>query len=257
MNQLQIFKNDLFEVGAKVEGETVLFDAEHVAKCLGFTETKSNKEYVRWRTVNGYLSKYLSHDVAKGSLIPEPMVYKLAFKASNETAEAFQDWLAIEVIPSIRKTGRYDAVIDNNVVSFEKQLIGVKYTSEILRVDDVSKIRMLEEAHKQHGVPTNHLPQYVQEELKKPISDLLKKHDVKISAIKANNRLLELGLLEIKQRPSTNGKMKTFKSLTAVGRKYGDNAINPNNPKETQPLYYPSKFEELIQLLLGEVRGVS
>lgn len=35
------------------------------------------------------------------------MVYKLAFKASNETAEKFQDWLAIEVLPQIRKTGSY------------------------------------------------------------------------------------------------------------------------------------------------------
>lgn len=39
--------------------------------------------------------------------IPEPLVYKLAFKASNEVAEQFQDWLAIDVIPTIRKTGQY------------------------------------------------------------------------------------------------------------------------------------------------------
>lgn len=107
MNQLQTFKNELFEVAAKIENDQILFDAEHVAKSLGFKQIKSNKEYIRWETVNRYLNKYLSQDVGKGDFIPEPLVYKLAFKASNEVAEQFQDWLAIEVIPTIRKTGQY------------------------------------------------------------------------------------------------------------------------------------------------------
>lgn len=105
MNELRIFKNAMFEVAAKLNDGEVLFDAERVAKNLGFTETKNGIEYVRWRTVNSYLK--FSQDVAKGDLIPEAAVYKLAFKASNETAEKFQDWLAIEVIPAIRKTGVY------------------------------------------------------------------------------------------------------------------------------------------------------
>jgi len=105
LNELQNFKNEMFEVSAKLNDGEVLFDAEKVAKNLGFTEIKNGVEYVRWRTVNSYLK--FSQDVAKGDLIPEALVYKLAFKASNETAEKFQDWLAIEVIPSIRKTGTY------------------------------------------------------------------------------------------------------------------------------------------------------
>ncbi|WP_375106038.1 Bro-N domain-containing protein [Lysinibacillus fusiformis] len=129
MNQLQTFKGTgeykLFEVGAKVEGETILFDVEQVAISLGFTETKNEKVYVRWRTVNGYLKKYISQDVAKGDLIPEPLVYKLAFKASNEVAEQFQDWLAIEVIPSIRKTGSYS--IDTAQLSPELQMFNHLY----------------------------------------------------------------------------------------------------------------------------------
>lgn len=112
MTQLQVFKNELFEVGAKVENETILFDADQVARCLGITEFKGSKEYVMWRRVNKYLfgtsaENDNSPEVGKGSLIPEPLVYKLAFKASNEVAEQFQDWLAVEVIPSIRKHGAY------------------------------------------------------------------------------------------------------------------------------------------------------
>ncbi|NLY80905.1 MAG: phage antirepressor [Lysinibacillus sp.] len=106
MNQLQVFKNELFEVAAKVEGDTILFDVEQVAKCLGISRIVNGKEYVRWERVNSYLPDSCP-EVGKGDLIPEPMVYKLAFKASNEVAEKFQDWLAIEVIPKIRKNGYY------------------------------------------------------------------------------------------------------------------------------------------------------
>lgn len=106
MNQLQTFKNELFEVSAKIENGQILFDAEQVAICLGITTEVGGKTYVRWKRVNSYLPKDLPQ-VAKGDLIPEPLVYKLAFKASNELAEKFQDWLAIEVIPTIRKHGAY------------------------------------------------------------------------------------------------------------------------------------------------------
>lgn len=106
MNQLQVFENDLFKVSVKNEGDQILFDVEQVAKCLGITDKKNGVEYVRWNRVNSYLPMN-SPLVAKGDLIPEPLVYKLAFKASNELAEKFQDWLAIVVIPSIRKHGAY------------------------------------------------------------------------------------------------------------------------------------------------------
>lgn len=66
---------------------------------------KNGADYVRWERVNEYLK--LSPQVGKGDFIPEAAVYKLAFKASNDVAEKFQDWLAVEVLPSIRKHGTY------------------------------------------------------------------------------------------------------------------------------------------------------
>ncbi|KST45939.1 phage antirepressor KilAC domain-containing protein [Enterococcus durans] len=111
----QKFENNLFELEVKTENGESLFNAETVARSLGFVETKNGKEYVRWRTVNGYLKKYLSQEVAKNDFISEPMVYKLAFKANNALAEKFQDWLATEVLPQIRKHGMYatDDLLNN------------------------------------------------------------------------------------------------------------------------------------------------
>ena len=88
MNQLQTFENELFKVSAKTEGEQILFDVEQVAKSLGITDNKKGTQYVRWSRVNSYLPTD-SPQVAKGDLIPEPLVYKLAFKAQNEIAEKF------------------------------------------------------------------------------------------------------------------------------------------------------------------------
>ncbi|MCC4120184.1 phage antirepressor KilAC domain-containing protein [Lactococcus lactis] len=103
MNELQNFTNGIFNLDIKVEGEEVLFRAEQVAKSLGFTQTKNRKEYIRWETI----SKYLSQQVGKLDFISEPMVYKLAFKANNAVSEKFTDWLAVEVLPTIRKHGAY------------------------------------------------------------------------------------------------------------------------------------------------------
>lgn len=114
MSDLNVFQNDLFKVSVKIENDQIMFDCEEVAKNLGFIQTKGQKQYVRWETINRYLEKYVSQEVGKGDLIPEPLVYKLAFKASNELADQFQDWLAIEVIPSIRKTGSYTAKTDKD-----------------------------------------------------------------------------------------------------------------------------------------------
>lgn len=128
MNQLKIFKNNIFEVAVKLQSGEWVFDAEKVAKSLGITQQKSGIDYVRWERVNEYLKA--SPQVGKGDFIPEPAVYKLAFKASNEVAEKFQDWLAVDVLPQIRKHGIYatDEVI-NNILSNPD--FGIKLLTEL------------------------------------------------------------------------------------------------------------------------------
>ena len=83
-------------------------NAEDVARGFGFTESKNGIEYVKWRRINAYLHEFgFSPDVAKDDFLPENMVYRLGFKASNEVAQKFQAVLADEVLPSIRKHGAY------------------------------------------------------------------------------------------------------------------------------------------------------
>lgn len=93
------------------EAGTVQINLEDAARGLGFTQTKSGKEYVRWETVEGYLDDlgFSQHvgKVIEEKFIPENLFYRLAMKAKNETAEKFQTLVADEILPSIRKHGAY------------------------------------------------------------------------------------------------------------------------------------------------------
>lgn len=121
--ELQIFKNEQFELNATENNGEILFKAEDVAKALGFTTVaKSGNVTVRWSRVNDYLG-ISSNPLNKDSLISEPMLYKLAFKANNNVAEKFTDWVAVEVLPTIRKHGAYmtDQVAYN--ITHDKQAL--------------------------------------------------------------------------------------------------------------------------------------
>lgn len=82
---------------------------ETVARGLGFTTVAtSGNECVRWNRVEKYLNEIgFSAEVGKNDFIPENVFYRLAMKAKNTAAEAFQAQIADEVIPSIRKHGAY------------------------------------------------------------------------------------------------------------------------------------------------------
>lgn len=90
------------------ENGIVQLNAEDVARGLGFTEPKNGAEYVKWSRVNRYLQEFgFSTQVSKDDFIPENMFYRLAMKASNAAAQAFQAKVADEILPSIRKNGMY------------------------------------------------------------------------------------------------------------------------------------------------------
>jgi prophage antirepressor-like protein len=66
-----------------------------------------------WRVVRNFLTTLKNQHGEYGEqekefiLINEPALYKLAFRSSKPAAEEFTNWVASEVLPAIRKTGRY------------------------------------------------------------------------------------------------------------------------------------------------------
>ena len=116
-NEIQEFINE--ELGFKVrctqnEDGSISMNAEDTAIGFGWFEFRNDKHYPRWRTINGFLKELgFSQEVAKTDFIPESLFYMLGMKASNDTARNFQMWLAMEVIPSIRKHGAFIADSEN------------------------------------------------------------------------------------------------------------------------------------------------
>jgi len=97
------------------------------------------------------------------------------------------------------------------------------------------------------GLP---LPDYTPSHgILKSATELLKETGLSISAQAFNQRAIQKGFLCEIKRNSSKGKDKYFKSITESGIPYGENQINPNNPKETQPLWYKEKFNELLALI--------
>ncbi len=112
MDDVRIFDNT--NLGMQVRtilnpDGSILVNAEDTAIGFGWIQEKNGKKYVRWETLNGYCNEFgFSQQVGKGDYIPESLFYLLGMKANNEAARDFQKWLAVDVIPALRKTGIYE-----------------------------------------------------------------------------------------------------------------------------------------------------
>ena len=125
----------------------------------------------------------------------------------------------------------------------------VEVTAKLLNLNDSSKLALATNVYENHNIPTNLLPQYTKSKDRiLPVSDLLKKNYINMSAIAFNKLLVEKGILKECTRKTSNGGNKKFKML--VDTEWGENLVNPKCPKETQPMYYQDKFCELLKIVL-------
>lgn len=140
----------------------------------------------------------------------------------------------------------------NTGIPFKEQVESLEVVSNMLRMNEASRLLMLENFYKGYNIPTGFLPKYENNGSRemKSLTALLKENDCGISTLKFNMLLMEHGYVEEKERQSTKGNgVKKFKSLTDKGLRYGENLVSPHNQRETQPLYYSDTFMELF----GEV----
>jgi phage regulator Rha-like protein len=131
--------------------------------------------------------------------------------------------------------------------------------ASMLRLSETSILRGLHQIASNHGIRSNYLPAYSDEQLVRPLTALLKEHGSTLTAARVNPILVGLGYLEQLSRPSrkklpegkSEPEMRHFWSVTVAGLKYGKNETAPQNPRETQPLWYVDRFGEL----LGEIEA--
>lgn len=124
----------------------------------------------------------------------------------------------------------------------------MQVVSDFLGLNDSSKLLITHQVFKKHHLPSEYLPKYTDSKGQLlSATDLLARHGVDISTIAFNKLMMKLGYIVELERVSKSKGVKKFKSLTNL--EFGENQVSPNNPKETQILYYEHKFEELLKTI--------
>lgn len=116
MNDLMIFNNPEFgEIRTLEEDGKILFCGSDVAKALGYARPRGAiathcKGALKRGGVSATTNQYgvTTEQKVEMSFIPESDLYRLVFGSKLPSAERFVDWVTEEVLPSIRKTGRYE-----------------------------------------------------------------------------------------------------------------------------------------------------
>ena len=113
MNNIKMFeghKVEVFELNGRV-----LLNSKHVGKCLDLSESAVRNYLAQMNQKQAIIVKnsdVRDKDIRKlnnagEKFLTESGVYKLVFKSRKPSAERFSDWVADEVLPSIRKHGAY------------------------------------------------------------------------------------------------------------------------------------------------------
>ena len=121
-----VFENQSFELINYGLKDNVYFKAIDVARILGYVDTdQAIRKYV-WDS-NKYMFNDIHHKLnpvnLKGSkkqhmktiYISESGLYQLIFRSKMSFAEQFQKWVIEEVLPSIRKTGKFKIDVNKDV----------------------------------------------------------------------------------------------------------------------------------------------
>lgn len=194
-----------------------------------------------WIKVNGGKFSLVEYTDAKGEKRPMYELTKveclyIATKFNDEArAKLVLRWEALE-------TGKAKPAKEELTIADKLKV--ATWAAEFLNLNDNSKLIMAKSILDPLGLP---VPDYTQSHgILKSATELLKANGSDLSAKAFNILAVNEGYLEEKTRRTTKGESKKFKSITEKGRLYGENQVSPNNPKETQPLWYEDKFKELL-----------
>lgn len=141
--QIQVFKNKGLNLDVRTiqnEDGSISINAEDTARGFGWVDNSqratcgSQLSKVRWARMNKYIAELGSYpQVGTNDYIPESLFYLLGMKANNKVAQEFQKWLAVEVIPSIRKTGSYETTKSKIDKALKEKEIEARYNNSLVR----------------------------------------------------------------------------------------------------------------------------
>ena len=158
MNELQIFNNEEFgEIRTVSIEDKAYFVGSDVAKALGYA--------IPHKAVQTHCKGVLKRNIPTSSgnqdvlLITEGDVYRLIMKSKLKSAEKFESWVMDEVLPSIRKTGSYNAPM---TTSEQIQLLAKGNVELSERMDGIeNKMQSLEDDMPLYGCEIDEIQKHV------------------------------------------------------------------------------------------------
>ena len=141
MDEVQVFNNAEFgNVRAlTIDGEP-WFVGKDVAEALGYVETaKAVREHVDTED-KGVSEIDTPGGIQKMVTVNESGMYALIFGSKLESAKRFKHWVTHDVLPSLRKTGRYSV---NQESDIDTIINGLVAASRVIRQKD-DEIKLLQ-----------------------------------------------------------------------------------------------------------------
>lgn len=139
MNNISIFKFHMSNVRILLKNDEIWFCQSDVLSSL----TISNRsDILKKLNPDGCVKNSLTDNLGRVQLaifINEPNLYRLIFRSNKQKAVEFQNWIFEEVLPSIRKTGKYavkDSPYPLRLKSYPKELQELKEKYKFTPTDE-------------------------------------------------------------------------------------------------------------------------
>lgn len=245
--EIQVFENPSFgEIRTAGTSEKPLFCLADVCNAIGIKDvsrcaSRLDDDMRQTHPIEDRMGR-----VQQATFVTESGLYDVIIRSDSERAKPFRRWVTSEVLPSIRRTGSYSAnkAEEPAQIPLRDKITWVKEVKKLLNLNDASTLGMLQQVGVPLGLP---MPEYVPSKgVLHSATELLKKHGLTISAKIFNQKAIEAGFLARMFRKSSKGD-KPFNVITEKGKEYGENQVNPKNPRSTQPLWYDDKFAQMLE----------
>lgn len=167
MNQLKVFDFNSHKVRTMNNGSDAWFNLNDVCEVLELRNPRQVKTRLK---EDGVITNDVIDSLGRtqnATFINEPNLYKVIFQSRKEEAEQFQDWVYEEVLPQIRKTGKYEEP-KSPMEMLELQFKAMKETNK--RVETVEKdVIFLKEEVKLDPGEYNYLTSHISRNVRKAI----------------------------------------------------------------------------------------
>lgn len=250
MQELMIFEGHEVEV-FELNGQA-LFNPYHVGECLELGDSAvrmavakmNKKQAMKMKNSDVKDIDFRKLNNAGENFLTESGVYKLVFKSHKPNAEAFTDWIADEVLPSLRKTGSYGMPKDKNdkpKKNLSSANMLVKTVSGIFKEAGVSPLFIAAEAkrlYKEQADIDIKIPLVTDKEVMPKLYD-------------CTEIAKELGIYSTSGNPHNQAVSAIIKKLHIPESEIVTTAFSRNGHDDVTVQYKPSVFED-VKLWLAE-----